>query len=649
MEKSISLMLAVSLTGLSAPILAQTDNTPDEIENILVIGSRLPTPAEQQGSAFSIISADILAQRQTRLASDVLRSVPGLAVSRNGNPGNLTQVRIRGAEANHTLVFIDGVEANDPVSASEFNFAHLLANDIERIEVLRGPQSALYGSDAIGGVINIITKQGEGGWQGNAFAEAGSFSTWEVGGALRGGNQRFNMALNAAAYQSDGYNISRSGDEDDGYENTTIGFKANFQPSEILKFQLSLRYTDSTAESDPQDFAFPATPTQGLSIDGDEEIDAEQFYGGLSGILALLDGRWTHRVNLSRTDTQSTFIQNGAFSSGNEGERFKFDYQTSLHLESGQNNHTLTFAFEHEDLDFANRGATPDALQNQDQSIDQNSVIGEYKLDINRQIFLSAGVRLDNNERFDDATTYRLTAAWKLPTNSTRLHASYGTGITNPSFFELFGFFPGSFIGNPNLEPEESQGFDIGIEQRFWNNRLTADITWFDQDLEKEITSTFNFTDFTSSVENQTGTSDRRGIEFSLGGKLTDTLSIQAAYTYTDAEDSNGERELRRPENIASLHLNYTFPNDRGYVHLGFDYNGEQEDSEFISATPENRAILDEYTLLNLSAGYKIMPNLMLFGRLENILDEDYEEVFSFRGAGFGVYAGLRFSFDSTL
>jgi vitamin B12 transporter len=610
------------------------------LADTVITASRVATPPEQVGSSITVITGEQLQNQQTRLVSDVLQQVPGVSVSRLGPPGNLTQVRIRGAEANQTLVLIDGIEVNDPALGSEFNFAHLLAADIERIEVLRGPQSALWGSDALGGVVNIITRRGRGPLTAQASVDGGSFGTWQLQGNASGGDERYHYSLSAAHYATDGVSVAPGGSEDDGYRNNTFFFKGGANPLENLSIDAVGRYVSGTSEFDPQDFSFPPTPTFGQIIDGDNEQSTDQFYGRLQGQYSLSGGRWQHRLGAALTDTDNDFFEDGARTSGNQGQKIKYDYQTDFTFETAAASHTLVFAAEREKEAFKQRGATPDDPSNQNQAITNKGYVAEYRLGLWDQLFLSGAVRHDDNDRFQDETTFRVTGAYVHPHSATRLHASYGTGVKNPTFTELFGFFPGSFIGNPGLKPEQSRGWDIGIEQPLLGGDLSVDLTYFHADLEDEIVTVFDADTFLSSVANESGESRRRGVELAVQAEWWDGLSLRGAYTYTDSEDPDGLQEIRRPRHSASLDVNYRFLGERANINLGVVYQGERKDADF-TTVPSGRVNLDDYTLVNLRGDYRINRHWRIFGRVENLLDEDYQEVFGYDTSGVGVYVGL--------
>lgn len=635
---SLCATLSAPLTFAAAPPERLTQRAWEEM---VVVGSHQPRPAREVGSAVSVFDAADIQRRRVTLGSELLREVPGLAVNRSGQVGNITQVRIRGAEGNHTLVLIDGIEANDPGLSGEFNFADLLTYDVGRVEVLRGPQSALYGSEAIGGVISIRSAEPRQGLDVHGEAEGGSFGTQRLGAAVSGANERVSGRLSAAHFETDGISASAIEPEQDGYENTTLHGVLGVQITPQIDARMVLRNVDNDVETDRQDFDFPPTPTQGLIVDADNNTESSQRYGLVELTAATLDGDWLHRAAYGYTDTESDSFSAGVRSNGTRGERRKLEYQSTLMLGSGGLRHTLTGGIQRELLEFENISASfPGAnFRRQD---DQTSYVAEYALTANDIAALSMSMRHDDNDRFDDATTVRVTGSYLIESTATRLHASFGQGITNPTFTELFGFNPDTFVGNPDLTPEESDGYDFGIEQSLFGGRALVDVTYFRATLDDEIITVFDLDTFTSTVENQTGDSDRQGIEVTLRAQVSEQWSLQGNYTYLDASDPDGRTEVRRPDHTASANVNYRFLGGRGNLNFGAIYNGEQEDSEFINATPRDRVTLDDYTLLNAAVTFDVSDALQLFVRGENLLDEDYTEVFGYRSPGAAGYLGLR-------
>ena len=618
---------------------AQAQVTAASLDGVVISGSRTEATWTDTGSAITIITAQELEQRQIRFVSEALREVPGIAVSRLGPVGTNTQVRIRGAEANHTVVMIDGVKINDPFT-SEVDFAHLLAAQIDRIEILRGPQSVLYGSEAIGGVISIFTKRGAPGVQGEAAAEGGSFSTFSGMAAVRGATQTVNYALSASGFTSDGTNVSRFGSEDDGYRNRTLYASAGWTPASAASLDASLRYRDSRSMFDPQDFGFPPGPTFGLIVDGDRRTEGEQLDAKLRGRLTA--GALEHQLGFARTQTEEDTFADGVFSNGFEGKRNWFDYQGTWRFGTPNVPQALTLAAEYERLQFESKGPTPASAQNKMRENDKTAFAAEYRVRLPSLTALTLSARRDNHQLFEDATTYRITAAQPLG-QRLKLRASYGTGIANPTFFELFGFIAGSFEPNPALKPEESRGFDVGADFAIAESGRLS-ITYFDANLENEIIGTFDSATFRSSVANLSGKSKRSGFEAEAQYSPGPNLTVWFAYTYTDAKQSDGQLEVRRPRHVGSAAITYALPSAAGAITLAVDYNGRQQDLDFRSFTSA-RVTLRDYTLVRLAGQYAITRNVSLTARVENLLDQDYEEVFSYRPSGRAYYAGVQARF----
>lgn len=612
-------------------------------EEIVVVANKVPRPAREVGSAVTVLTEQDIDIREVDLGAELLREVPGVAVNRAGQVGNVTQARIRGAEGNHTLVLVDGIEANDPAFGSEFDFANLLTHDIGRVEVLRGPQSALYGSDAIGGVVSVSSRTPEPGLQAGLEAQGGSFGTRAVGGTVSRGAEHASGLLSAMRYETDGISASAIQPEKDGYDNTTLHGKLDLEPVPQLDARVVLRHVDSTVETDREDFSFPAGPTQGLVVDADDETRSSQLYGLVELEASLLDGRWLHRAAYGHTETERDIFESSARVSESRGERGKLEYQSTLRFGDGGTEHALTGAVQHEMLDFEQRSVVnPGANQRQDDA--QTSYVGEYALGLADRASLSLSVRHDDNREFADATTVRATTSYLFAGPRTRLHASYGEGITNPGFFELYGFIPASFTGNSDLEPEQSHSWDTGVEQSLLGGRALVDVTYFDATLEEEIAVVYDPATLTSSPVNQAGRSDREGVEVTIQAQLLEALTVNGVYTYLDAVEADGRREVRRPRHTASVNVDYRLLDGRANVNLAVIHNGEQEDAEFVSATPRTRVTLDDYTLVNLAARVDVTEHVELFVRGDNLLDSDYQEVYGYRSPGIAGYLGVRAS-----
>ena len=629
-----------SLVVLTSSVAAQ--QPADVVEDILVTASRTPVPASRVGSSYTVITRADLDNRQIVYETDALRDVPGFAVSRAGTFGSQTQLRVRGAEANQVMVLIDGVEANDPALGDEFQFDQLMVTGIERIEIVRGPQSALWGSDALAGIVNLITTRGSEPFSADGYLEAGSFGTTHAGGHVTSTGTLYDINVDVSHLDTDGSNISRDGDEDDGNRNTTLNLNAGSQLSERTRIEFFARHTDSVRDYDGIDFV-----TTGLPTDADRRTDATQDYLRASAATAFLESRWTHRFRVTRLETANENFGDGASLGSTAAEKLGFYYQTSLAL-TESDSHLLTFAVDREEQKFFQRGsASPAGDPNQDQRVDTTGYVLEYQgLDLGPFSF-SAALRHDNNSDFDDVGTYRVTGSYLVGASGTRLHASLGTGQKSPTFIERFGFFSGEFVGNPDLKPERSEGWEIGFEQPLRSESLSIAATYFDERLEDEIDGfVFDTETFLFTAANRPGKSRRQGIELQLTASPHDKLDLAASYTYTDSTElaSLGAEvdELRRPKNMLAVNLNFS-PRPRATINLNVSYNGDQDDIFFPPfPLPSERVRLDSYTLVDIAVSYRLTPTIQLVGRIENILDENYEDVVGFNTPGVGAYLGVR-------
>jgi vitamin B12 transporter len=619
--------------------------TMEVIEEVLVLANHLPSNVKTVGSSVSAINVGDFARQANFDVSQLLRTIPNMSVNRAGPLGALTQVRIRGAEANHTLVLIDGVEVNDVGNGSEFNFAHLAGADISRIEVLRGPQSARFGADTIGGVIGIFTNQAkEPGVKTHVSLESGSFQTHYgsagVSVAQSQGENLWAGQLNVSRIISDGYSASALGNEKDGFEDSSVRGSLSYQWGDASLFKVTLNQSEIDAQGDEQDFDFPSTATQGLVIDADQNNASKQRFANI--LLQTEYFGWQQQLSISENSNRSRFFDTGTLISGLNGERTKVDLQNSKIVQAGDLTHSWLIGAQHEGREFENIYPTIGGA-NYAAKDRQLGLVGEYVLQTpNRSVALS--VRNDNNQRFDNATTVRVTLSQNLPQNL-RLHSSWGQGIANPTFFELFGFTPNSFTGNLNLQPEESTSWDLGLSGSLLDDQIRLDLTYFSADLTDEIETVFDMTTFTSSPVNQTGSSQRHGWEMSLDTAIGEQLSLSAHWNFLHSREPDARVEVRRPEKSGSISLHYASINDLSRVSLQVLHNGKNQDSEFIFSTAEDRVTLSSYTLVNLTASYQVKPNVSLYLRGENLLDDDYQQVFGYQAPGVGVYAGLKARF----
>lgn len=634
--------LALALAGSARAQQAETGVT--ELDEVLVSAGLTPIEQEKSGRAFTVITGEQLEKNQIRYLADALRQVPGFAVSRTGSFGGFTQVRVRGAEANHLLVMVDGVEVSE-TSGGEFDFGSLVVDDIDRIEVLRGPQSAFWGSNATAGVVNIITRRGErNGFTATARTEGGTDGTFLGGVSLSGGGENYDVALAGVFRRTDGFNISDFGDERDGDRNATLNGKFTVDLSPVFTVDGTLRYVNRRSDIDPQDYAW-GSPTYGQVIDGNDDTATREFFGSLGATHISLDGALTQSARFTGSDIHRDNFS-GGLNSWNDGNRYNGSYQATYQFDTPgmlEAQHQLTGGYEWEKETFA-----PSHLE-ETFSRNTNSFVGEYRGQFLDSFFVNAGIRHDLNDRFGDATTYSLSGAWRIGA-ATRLHASVGTGVTNPTFFEQFGYVPDSFVGNPNLVPEESLGWDIGIEQGFFDGGLVVDVTYFKQNLTNEIATVYGGPPtYPSTPINRGGESKRQGAELAATVNLFNGLTATATYTYTDATEqteAGGPRldEVRRPEHSGSFSAAYVFYEGRARAFGEVVFNGKAQDLAFVPTLPP-RVTLPAYTVVNIGGSFKFTDRLEAYGRIDNLFDADYQEVFGYNTQGRAAFAGLKGTF----
>ncbi|MEM7703427.1 MAG: TonB-dependent receptor [Pseudomonadota bacterium] len=599
---------------------------------ILVGASRDSSFAKMNyAGSYTTISDEEIEQRQIRNIEDVLRDIPGVAVS---SVAGQTQVRLRGTEANHVLVLVDGIEVSDPGSG-EFDIGTLQAEIGSSLEVLRGPQSAIWGNDAIGGVIGYQSASGRDREGFSTFLEGGTNNT--INGSARYGaaGNKWKAALSATVVSTDGEPNARGGTRDIGRDSYTLSGKGSVEVAPHFTLRAVGRYVRTEGDFNDQDFGF-GSPTLGLVIDSPgNRFESESLSGLFGANLVSMGGKLTHDLSAQFTDANRETTAPAGFPSSTESDRFKASYVSSFQIndEGG-----ITFAVDYE-LEGFNNVATFD-FRNEVENI---GFVGQYRYASDR-FDLSASLRHDINDRFQDATTFRLGAGFDA-TDDARLRASIGTGVKNPTLNELFGFFDGRFIGNPDLQPEESTSWEIGVDQYFDNGLAVLSVTYFNAELDNEIFTTFPPPTFVATPGNRATESKQQGLEVALSADLGSGFTFNGAYTYLDAEE-NGVEEVRRPDHIGSAVLNWSDLSETASFNLAVRYNGNALDSDFTTgAFPAPVTQLEAYTLVNLNARYKLAPGLSVFGRVENLFDEQYEQVFTFVSPGINAVFGFEASF----
>lgn len=635
MLTSLIAVLAV-VQGVDGSADASREN---DVEDITITGTRTPTLKSEIPGGVSVLTAADLEIRQIVRVIDALKALPGVSVARAGT-GGLTQLRLRGAEANHVLVLIDGVEANDPSAADDYQYEHLSVTEIERIELIRGGQSAMWGSDALAGVINIVTRKGSEGFSGAVRSEAGSFGTVSAGGRLSTGGDGWHMAFGADWRDSDGVNISRQGEETDPYDNLTLNFRGGADLGDRVTVDASLRYEDTSAAFDGTDF------TTSLPADSDDVNETSKLFTGVTVSGVVVPETLKQTVRITYLDTEVAAFQNGSANGDTTSETLSLYADT---VYTPIEDHSVTLFVDYEDIDFRQRGdASPFGDPNRDEDYNVVGFGAQYRGELVGGLVFTGAIRHDDFSDFGDFTSWSAGLSAAIPPTGTRIFGNVSRGFKAPTFTERFGFFT-NFQGNPDLQPEESFQVEFGLEQAF-SDTLRIGVTAYFADLDNEINGfvfdpvTFNFT-----AGNNSGTTERNGFEITLDAEPLPGLTLSAQYSYLDADEPDGLggrlREIRRPRHEAALSLQYV-PDETLSLALDIDYTGQSTDFFFDPNTFAREVVaLDDYFLVRLAGSYAVSDRVAITARVENLLDADYEDILGFNTPGAAAYGGLRVTF----
>lgn len=627
-----SLALLTALFATALPATAQ-----ETLLAPLRISAAGLTPFEENeiGRSYTVIDGDQIQLSGTPYVADILRQVPGFAVSRTGSFGGLTDVRVRGAEANHVLVLIDGVPVSE-TSTGGFDFGRLAVANIERIEILRGPQSAFWGANAMAGVINIVTRSaGADGLSGSVAGELGSDGTKMTSGSLAYGQDNFAASGALTFRDTDGFNIAPIGTELDGATHIDANARFSAEITPQLTLDGTIRYGRLRGDTDGQD------SVTAIAVDTDDTFSVDELFGSLGLAWVSEDGLWFQNARLN-----GGTVQRGSINQYGEtvytGDQYKASYQVGRNFDTPgflDSSHTVTVGYDLVQETFKHLVPAQTAVEKRL----AHSLVGEYRGTYLDQVHLAAALRHDFNDNFADATTYSVSGAWQVPNTGTRLHASAGTGSTNPTMWEQFGYSAGSFVPNPNLRPETSFGWDVGIEQSMLDGIVTLDATYFNQTLDNAIVSR-SLPAFMSTVVNEVGTSTRQGVELSASIDILSGLTAGVTYTYVDARKPDGAQEARRPQHSGAINLAYKLAEIPLTLHGEVLLVGEQLDSAYISNVP-TPVTLPAYTLVNAGLNYQINDQVEVYGRVQNLFDTRYQEVYGYATQGRTFYAGARAKF----
>lgn len=646
MNRKIFLMILI-LTFLTISAQSQAKNkkggkTADLQYNIVVTATRLETPAREVASSITVITSQEIKRLKKTNVLEVLQDVLGLDLIQNGGPGGTASVFLRGANSEHTLVLLDGVEINDPISPSRFcDLAHLDLANVDRIEILRGPQSTLYGSDAVAGVINIITKKGQGKPKITISSLGGSYQTLSNQTGLSGSSGSLSYSLAASYFRDKGPSAASSSyegnKEKDGYRNLSLSSRVGFKFNDNFDLDLILRSLKTKTDIDNFGGSYGDDPNN--------IQDYNSFYLRGQLRLLLLKNRWEQKFSLAMID-YSRYHQNLPDDShplqsekGNfQSKLLKAEWQNNLYLHEAN---TLTLGLdlqqEEGESDYLFQGAFGSLATHFPQQ--KASTAGFYVQDqvrVSGCFFATFGARLDAHSQFGTAFTYRLAPAYIIEKTGTKLKATLGTAFKSPSLYQLYA--PRTLwgpIGNRYLEPEKSTGWDVGLEQEILGKRITLGATYFSNNFKNLI----NF-DYTQGYLN-IGRAQSKGVELFLEAHFNHQGLFKINYTHTEAKDRDRQTYLlRRPKDKLSASLNYTLM-EKINLNFSFLYTGQRQDMDY-STWPEREVSLPAYWLINGVASYDFSPHFQLFLRLDNIFNEQYEMIKGYGTPGFSALAGLK-------
>ncbi len=620
---SLVLHSLICLTAAYAmPRTAESDIPEDASREIVVTATRLKTPVDRIGSSITVITERDLQRSRSRNVLDALRQVPGVTVNRSGGPGQTATVFLRGAKPGFTQVMVDGVKANDPAGiGTMYDFGNFNTDNIERIEILRGPQSTLYGGDAMAGVINIITKRGEKEPESFVDIQGGSYDTRKFSAGSAGRINRFDYSFSASHFDTAGFSALRKEDgfgERDAYRNNTFSSRLGFQLADEAAVAVIARYMDSEIDYNALNAFFEQTE--------EGKIEKEELFLRSELNFSALNGIWEQKIGFGHASLRRDYLEApGLPDDFFKGNVLQADWQHNFDWHELQ---TLTLGIDWERNTAETSGS----------AAEETDTIGVYiqdKIRLADSWFTTLGARVDDNDIFGSETTYRASTTYRIHESGTRIKAAYGTGFKAPSLYELYAADMFT-TGNPDLNAQTSRGWDVGVEQEITGEHLSVGATYFETRFADLIEWTPDPADMTAPATYQNiGSATTKGVEAFVSSRFNRHVAARMDYTYLEARGDDGF-ELRRPENQFAAELQIT-PTEKTSINIRGRYVDNRMDFGNVK--------LDSYTLVHLAASRELSPNLTLYGRIDNLFDEDYVEVAGYATPGISGYAGIRASF----
>ncbi len=649
---SFRLSIVACLLVAAAELTGQQADSATVLDSVVITATKVPTPPEYLTATVSVLEGVELRQRGIRTLHDALRLLPGMGVVETGSFGSATSLFVRGGESDYMKVLMDGVPLNLPGGA--FNYANLTLDNVERIEVVRGPTSVLYGSDAVAGVVQLFTTEGQGPARARVGLRGGTYSSMMLDGDFAGGSNKASYSLGFSHSATHGiYEFNNE------YDNTVFSGSFRIRPARRSDARLSVRYNDG-------EYHYP-TDGSGQVVDQNSFQTEERLALALDVGHSFSDAV-EGRVLLAWNDLRSGFDDQadgpadtlGFFGYVSDGRvsRKSVDLRTNIFAIPSA---VVTAGFNVEDQTENTRSETLSEFG----SVLDSLVASRLNLGYYAQLqvepvsrgALNAGLRLDDNDAFGTFLTYRLGATYEFSTG-TRVLGSLGKAFKEPTFIENYGNSPFA-VGNPELAPERSTSWEIGAEQRIWHGRVTAGATYFDQSFRDMIQYTFVTETPGDPNYLNVAAASASGLEVSARVMITPALSFAASYTYLntvvndagfdtdpDAAFVEGERLLRRPTHQIGVDAKYRFLHRRATIDLSLDYVGDRDDRDF-AAFPVARVTLPGYARVDAAGEFVVLrrssaPTFTITGRVENLFGAEYHEVVGFPARGRVVFIGAR-------
>ena len=605
---------------------AQASN---KLEELVVTSSRIEMPLREVATSVSIVTHEEIQLRGFSTVANTLRYEPAISVTSSGGPGTSTSVRIRGEDGYRTKVYIDGIDITDNSSPQAGpNFGNLLTGGIDRIEILRGPEGLSYGADA-GGVITMYTAKPQAGFSGGAEVEGGRYGTQQYSGHVSGGSEVLDGAVMIEHLETDGYNTLATDtvlQDDDGYDNTTFHGRAGWNISDTLRAELVGRTVDG--KNDYDNCSLPVTFERSDNCRSEYEQDF--------GRLALIHTGEAFSNTLSYNANQA---DRKFYTEGVNDYSYKSDFQEIDYLGSWKQSEMLSLVYGAEfQRDSMHAG-------NGDESRDEEGYFLEYQGGFYDSVYLTAGARYTDNEDFGTKTTYRAGAVYLVTAGDGefKFKGTYGTGFRAPSLNEIaYNINNPPYSSEPpyeeleplpDLEAEESKGYDLGVGY-FATAGWYLDVVYFDQKIDNEIY--YDLDNYYGYLQGD-GETSSKGVEVTGEVALNDMLRLTGNYTHTDTQDFDGDQRRRTPKNMGNLGVLFT-PWD-GRLQFNLNYRIVRDIPD------ESSGSLDDYEVLDFSASYQVLDYLQVYGRVENITDENYNDIPNYNVPGAAGYAGVRLTF----